>query len=167
MKGYPFVTVGSVLAILQCSTTPTFSVFFFWIPFRNPMLRPDTAGVFQVNSLISKKKEDSETSKFLLGSIFKYPNDAEQKKIALLFHPNEPSFQCCPDSYPCLWNWEHSSILTSEYTLEGCTRRGEWTLLVLWAGQAEATHHEKKQQLCCHDTCPWACKTNCSTRHSR
>lgn len=124
MKGYPFVTVGSVLGILQYSTTPTFSVFFFWIPFRNPMLRPDTVGVFQMNSLISEKKEDSDTSKFLLGSIFKYPNDAEQKKIALLFHPNEPAFQCCPDSYPSLWNWEHSSILTSEYTLEGCARRG-------------------------------------------
>lgn len=66
------------------------------------MLRPDTAGVFQVNSLISEKKEDSDTSKFLLGSIFKYPNDAEQKKIALPFHPNETAFQCCPGSYPSL-----------------------------------------------------------------
>ena len=142
MEGYPCTTVGSVPGILQCYTTPIFSLFFFWIPFSNPVLRPETAGFFQVNSLISEKKADSDTSKFLLGSIFKYPNDAEQKKIALPFHPNEPAFQCSPDLYPKVWDWEPLSILALEYTLEGCARGG-------WMSSACALSRSGRSQV------PW------------
>lgn len=64
------------------------------------MLRLEIDGFFQVNSLIEEEEADSDTSKFLLESIFKYPSDAKQKKIALLYLPNESAFQCFPDFYP-------------------------------------------------------------------
>lgn len=109
------------------------------------MLRPDTAGFSQVNRLIpeKKKKAHSDTSKFFQGSIFKYPNDAEQKKIDLPFHPSKPASQCFPESYPNVWDWELMSIIALQYTSEACAREGEWALPIHWAGQAEARYHEK------------------------
>lgn len=84
-----------------------FSLLFFLDAAEGPKLRPDAAGFFQVNSLTSEKESAvSDSSKFSLGSIFKYRNGAGQRRGALLCHPNGARLPRSPDPQPHARDWE-------------------------------------------------------------
>lgn len=82
MKRDPCATVGSVLGILKCSTSPTCSFFHFSIPYKNP--RPDKAVSFFSDEKTQIRKEkknaaDFNTSKFYYFKIFHWCRAKENR----------------------------------------------------------------------------------------